>query len=393
MSATFIELRDTSRTWALSEATVGDNQKVIRVPIARLGEWKHPTYGEVKFTQTDFNQVIQNWEEGRAGYDPPLFLGHPNPAAAATTEGDPSEGWPERIFQEEDVLYGDYLPTSEALLSDVEQERYRYASAEIIRNARDKATGEYLGTLLVGTALTNRPFIPLKDHTVQVVERFSDTLPTEPPTLFVFDLQPNNLPMETPQVQSIGSHTHPLTPSGDVSHTHTADTHTRQQELQQFSAPAPAPTSAEPVVSKADYDKLAEQLSKTVEQFSSLAADYSQLKQQFSDMQKQRAEEVLNDKLAKLQALNIPAETKETFSDLLKSNSLSPADEERLFTSYISLSDSLAKNYTQIAGVPEVKPAEEKVPMPQVFSDTLARNQKIIEARAAAEAALYAQVS
>jgi hypothetical protein len=364
---TTLNITDNSQAWVVSEKTV-ESQRFLKVPIALIGEWDHPTYGKVRFDQQDFNDIVQNWSDARAGYEPPLFLGHPV-NNNGVLEGEPAAGWPDKIYQEDGVLYGLFTPTDDELYSSVAQKRYRYASAEVIRNARDKETGERIGTLLIGTALTNRPFLPLRDHTVEVVEqRFSDFTT---PTIFTFDLQPLGDRAPMPDTVTL--------PPQEAS---------QQSAEQKLSAPieAPvplaAPTSSDvaPVVStvpKEQYDAL-------VEEFSNLAKEFSTMKQQFSEVMSKEKERGIQEKLNKLEALNLPASTKQSFSELIKNGDLSQEAEDKLFSDYQQLSDNYKHVFATPQGVQEdVAKSEKEVELPQYYADIINRNAEVLKAKSA----------
>lgn len=135
-----------------------DTKPRVRVPIAVKGTWYHPEYGEVKFTQKDFDQMLANFQENVTGYEPPLFLGHENPNGNSVG-GQAAAGYLERLYQEGDALIGEFEMVDEATYNDVAEGKYRYASAEYAKQAISKKTNERIGSVLMGTALTNRPHL------------------------------------------------------------------------------------------------------------------------------------------------------------------------------------------------------------------------------------------
>lgn len=361
-----ITITDNSRRWCLSESELS-GRKYLRVPIALKGKWEHQTYGTVEFNQQDFNDIIANWSSAKAGYDPPLYIGHP--INTDTVEGAPAAGWPDQIYQEGDVLYGLFTPTSEELFTDVQQQRYRYASAEVIREAKDKETGDRIGTLLVGTALTNRPFLPLREHTVEAVEqKFSDYVS---PTLFSF-----NLDLESESINmSDTTNTTELKAAGVENDSNSAPAE------QKLSTPevAAATSAVENTVPRQQYDALAEE-------FSKLAKEFSVMKQQFSEVLDKEKERGVNEKLSKLEALNLPASTKQTFSDMIRGGSLTAEAEEKLFSDYQQLSENYKHVFSTPQGVQEDAAKEEKeVRVPQIYADIIARNEEILKTRSAGQ--------
>jgi hypothetical protein len=135
-----------------------ETQYFAKVPVAVIGEWEHPTYTKVSFSQEDYDQMQQNFASNVLGFEPPLFLGHP--VNDQTVEGAPAEGFLTAFVQEGDALFGIYEIVDEETYSAVKKGKYRYASSEIIRDYTNPVDGESVGIVLFGHALTNRPFVP-----------------------------------------------------------------------------------------------------------------------------------------------------------------------------------------------------------------------------------------
>lgn len=134
-------------------------KKVLRIPIARLGAWHHPQYGVVKFTKDDFNSIVENFKTNVRGYEPPLRYGH-NEKGPGIHDGERALGHMVDAYQSNEILWGVFEPNDSSVVEEIEKGQYRYATAEIIRNAVDKFSGKKLGPFLKSHALTNTPFIP-----------------------------------------------------------------------------------------------------------------------------------------------------------------------------------------------------------------------------------------
>jgi len=131
---------------------------LLKVPVAVLGTWDHPVYGEVIFSESDFDQIQSNFRNDVCGYEPPLYLGHSMDDSKIGEQ--PAVGHLKELFVEGEVLFGTFLITNESAYAEVVQNKsFRYSSAEITRNASHKVTSERLGTLLTAVALTNQPFL------------------------------------------------------------------------------------------------------------------------------------------------------------------------------------------------------------------------------------------
>lgn len=359
----FIELKD-SRQWSLSQVTTAQGKKVIKVPIAF--EWKgsHPEYGDVNISSEKIEQMLSNWKAAAAGYEPSLKIGHKLPGSDRFGD-EASEGWPESLYVEGDTLYGEFLPTNDQLYTDVEKQVYRYASAEIIPNAIDKTTGKEIGCVLTGVALTNEPFLPMRERTVEVIEKFSDTTPA---CVFTFTLDTPETTMtdlnnQTVEVSTEGAHNHALPAESQPT-----------ESAQAFAQPA--------TVAKADFDALAQKYAMVTEQFSSMAAEQAQLKSQLDSLLQKDQEQALAQKFAKLDSLNLPAERKQVFAELIKAGDLSETAEKNLFAQYEAESVKYGHIFKATQGEAEAAPAPKA---PQVFAEILERNQKIVEQRQATQ--------
>lgn len=334
---------DSPTEWQLSTVTKG-SRELIKVPIAFIWKGQHPDYGEVDINQTKINSILSNYKHAAAGYDPSLKIGH----ASGTGDrfGDePSYGWPEALYQEGDTLYGEFAPTDLTLLEDVKSKKFRYASAEILDEAIDKTTGESIGTALIGVALTNQPYLPMKHREVEVIEKFGDCA-DKPVLLFSFNLSTMDLPTAT------------------------------NEEIKE--------PVADPTV---DTSLLEKKYAELINQFSSLVAESQQLKTLLSEAQTKIEQLVevnktkeVEDKLNKLNKLNLPAERKELFAEWIKDGTLSQEAEAKLFSQCEAESKKFGEIYTKSQGVSE-ETSTQKVEMPQYFAEVIKRNKEIAEAR------------
>ncbi len=132
----------------------------LKIPIARIGIWEHPLYRYVAFTQKDFDDIKHNFKERSWGFDPYLRYGHARYEGAS--DGEPATAFMRDIQQEGDVLFGIFDPVDENVVREIKEGRYRYASAEVTRNAPGKRLGgpKNIGSILTAVALTNAPFVP-----------------------------------------------------------------------------------------------------------------------------------------------------------------------------------------------------------------------------------------
>jgi hypothetical protein len=141
----------------------------VKIPVAMIGQWKHPSYGEVSFTQEDLDQVKSNYLSNSLGYKPYLTFGHleeePN-----STDSQRKRGDIEGFVQEGKVLFG-LFDTPHYVGEMVRKGEYQYSSGEFIRNLMDKQAGNKLGCAVSRVALTNSPFIPFGEVRAQTLSQ------------------------------------------------------------------------------------------------------------------------------------------------------------------------------------------------------------------------------
>ena len=223
-----------------SSAAVGDAsiellKGKIRVPQAKIGTWKHNTYGEVTFTMEKFTEAITNFENDVLGFEPYLTFGHPIESSdvnsydefietAEALDGQRKRGDLEQLRIEGDMLVGYYTPKAEAY-DAVSRGEYEYSSGEFLTNFTDKKTGLNRGTVLVRTALTNAPFIPHREKVValsqspqtiaEAVFKLSAVIPEQ--TISSQTTMPDEIIMETTETLEPVSATEPsLTAAKDA---------------------------------------------------------------------------------------------------------------------------------------------------------------------------------
>lgn len=132
--------------------------KKLRIPVVVRGSYKHSEYGEVDFSQETIDTIVNNFNKQVAGFEPPVFLGHP--INTNSMEAHPAIGFIYSLSQEDGILWAETEPVDEQAYEDIKSGKFRYASAEIIRDYKSKFDDSKLGPTLVGLAVTNRPFIP-----------------------------------------------------------------------------------------------------------------------------------------------------------------------------------------------------------------------------------------
>lgn len=135
-----------------------NSHSILKVPIAKVGSWAHPTYGTVAFSPEDFDAAITNFNVGALGFEPHLSFGHldeePNSTDSARKRGNLKY-----LMKDGDSLDG-YFSVPRGVAEAVAEGEYEYSSGEFIRNLMDKNSGEYRGMAISRVALTNTPYLP-----------------------------------------------------------------------------------------------------------------------------------------------------------------------------------------------------------------------------------------
>jgi len=172
------------------------------VPIITLGSWSHPYYGDVIFEQADFDLVISNFQIRAAAYEPALYVGHGSPFDGG---GRPAAGFLEVLVQNEDVLWGIFAAVDETVYMDVKKGKYRYSSAELTTDTVHRQSGDELGLVLTGCALTNEPFLtnmpPVRVFNNPQANLTAQTS-TRPPLSIAYQLNHNSCVKDNPKLQS-----------------------------------------------------------------------------------------------------------------------------------------------------------------------------------------------
>lgn len=308
----------------------------LKIPIMKVGKWVHEVYGEINNTEKTLSEITSNFRERKAGFEAPLYLGHPKDEHSVG--GAPSEGYLTEIIQEGDTLFG-YWDVNETIYGMVKDGKYRYSSAELARHYKDRKTGKGVGTVLLGMALTNTPF------------------------------------MDLPELQALSSPLVDLVLTYNYTNTHNKEEIKMEQPLnQEF---------------KETTDKLEQKLEQYAIQLTAVEAAYKeQLAQAFEQnkalqtrlelTEQKLKEQHVNSKLEYLSSLELPGSIKEKYTVLIKDGSLGQA-EDSVLESLKELSATFGKNvFSQVGNatvteeVPEVK---------NPFEETIARNAAQVLAR------------
>jgi len=121
-----------------------------QIPILRKSKFKHPWYGEMSFDDAFFTALINNFYANTLGFELSIDVAHEPDLGAV--------GWVKDLKYDKDVLtlMVQMLPTG---LELIRTEKFKYASMSLDAAYVDSETDQGFGPVLMGAALTNRPFI------------------------------------------------------------------------------------------------------------------------------------------------------------------------------------------------------------------------------------------
>lgn len=147
---------------------------MVKIPIAKKGNFFHEQHGIVSFTDEDFAQIKKESSKEVLGFTPYITYGHPTDLPYNTIDGELKKGDLKGWEEDNDVLFG-LFEAKEDVFNLVKNGEYEYSSGEFLRNYKDKFTGVNKGTVLMRVALTNSPFIPFGDTKVEALSQQSNT--------------------------------------------------------------------------------------------------------------------------------------------------------------------------------------------------------------------------
>jgi cation transport regulator ChaB/phage I-like protein/predicted RNA-binding Zn-ribbon protein involved in translation (DUF1610 family) len=137
----------------LQSLTFGeDGMPPKEIQILPVGNWKHPSYGKIEIKENDLDNFIQNFNNGvRKGI--PITEGH-----SVGEEEKPAIGWfKELVNKGRDGLWAIVEWTKEGA-ELLKSKAYKYFSPEFYDSYEDPETHKIYQNVLVGGALTNRPY-------------------------------------------------------------------------------------------------------------------------------------------------------------------------------------------------------------------------------------------
>ncbi|MCX6013513.1 MAG: hypothetical protein NTV30_08935 [Chloroflexi bacterium] len=129
-----------------------ENNPANEIQVLPVGVWNHPVYGKINITESDLTDFANNFNDNLRK-DLPITEGH-----SVGSEEKPAIGWFKQLINKgRDGLWAVVEWTKEGmdLLSN---KAYKYFSPEFFTNYEDPESRKTYKNVLVGGALTNRPY-------------------------------------------------------------------------------------------------------------------------------------------------------------------------------------------------------------------------------------------
>ena len=129
-----------------------EGQTTSKIQVLPFGKWKHPQYGSIKILDKDLKEFVSNFE-GQVRKELPITEGH-----SVGEEEKPAIGWFKQLENKgRDGLWAIIEWTKEGIAL-IKSSAYKYFSPEFYSVYEDPETREVHRNVLVGGALTNRPY-------------------------------------------------------------------------------------------------------------------------------------------------------------------------------------------------------------------------------------------
>lgn len=138
------------------------------IHILPMGVWDHPAYGKIIINANDIREFKSNFDR-KIRKDIPITEGH------EVMDEKPAVGWFKELREDSNGLYAtvEWTEKGKELLT---KKYYKYFSPEFYREYEDPETREITRNVLVGGALTNKPYfkeleaVVLSEHKIKTNE-------------------------------------------------------------------------------------------------------------------------------------------------------------------------------------------------------------------------------
>jgi phage I-like protein len=171
--------RDSNKRIAFPIQLFGEGSTDAQVPseihVVPTGKWDHPVYGEMEITTAHIREFVQNFKD-KVRRDIPITQGHDNGMSGGEL---PAIGWfTDVVDRGVNGLWAGVRWTDEGVQL-LERRAFKYFSPEFYEMYEDPETRKKYSHVLVGGALTNKPYFKELEAVVafsepSIIHQFSD---------------------------------------------------------------------------------------------------------------------------------------------------------------------------------------------------------------------------
>jgi phage I-like protein len=173
--------RDSNKRIAFPIQLFGEGSTDAQVPseihVVPTGKWDHPVYGEMEITTAHIKEFVQNFKD-KVRRDIPITAGHDNGMSGGEL---PAIGWfTDVVDRGVNGLWAGVKWTDEGVQL-LEQRAFKYFSPEFYEMYEDPETRKKYSHVLVGGALTNKPYFKELEPVVafsepSIIHQFSEDM-------------------------------------------------------------------------------------------------------------------------------------------------------------------------------------------------------------------------
>lgn len=136
-----------------SEVSASENVP-DEIHVVPTGKWDHPVYGEMEITSAHVHEFVQNFKD-KVRLKIPITQGHDNGMSGGEL---PAVGWFDELIDRGVKGLFAVVSWTEEGKKLLQERAFRYFSPEFYEEYQDPETGEVRHHVLVGGALTNKPY-------------------------------------------------------------------------------------------------------------------------------------------------------------------------------------------------------------------------------------------
>jgi hypothetical protein len=129
-----------------------DGKRECEMQILPFGKWDHPAYGEIKLDKAALDEFVNNFNDDLRR-DLPITEGH-----EVGEEEKPAIGWFRKLINKGSEGLWAVVEWTDQGMELLKDKAYKYFSPEFYTTYKDPETGKTFKNVLVGGALTNKPY-------------------------------------------------------------------------------------------------------------------------------------------------------------------------------------------------------------------------------------------